>query len=47
MKMTNYIQIINNYGELNNKWENALCGGQLKQPPAQMTFVLAGCLRNR
>jgi hypothetical protein len=27
--------------------ENAFCGGQPKQPPAMMTFVLAGGLSNR
>jgi hypothetical protein len=46
-KMINYIQIINNYGELYRKWENAFCGGRPKQPPAKMTFVLAGGLSNR
>jgi hypothetical protein len=46
MKMKNYIQIINNYGELYRKWENAFCGGRSKQPPAKMNFVPAGVLRN-
>jgi hypothetical protein len=43
----NYIQIINDCGELYTKWENAFSGGQPKQPPAEKAFVLAGCLSNR
>jgi hypothetical protein len=27
--------------------KNAFCGGRSKQPPAKMTFVLAGNLSNR
>jgi hypothetical protein len=45
--MTNYIQIINDYGDYIAKWENAFSGRRPKQPLAQMVFVLAGCLRNR
>jgi hypothetical protein len=45
--MTNYIQIINNYGELYRNGKNAFCGGRPKQLPAKMTFVLAGGLSNR
>jgi hypothetical protein len=45
--MTNYIQIINNYGELYRKWKNIICGGRSKQPPAKMTLVLAVHLNDR
>jgi hypothetical protein len=45
--MTNYIQIINNYGELYSKWEKCFLWRRSKQLPAKMTLVLAVHLNDR